>query len=334
MFFSIIIPVFNKDASILLRTLVSIFAQKYPVDQYEVIIVLDGEPLEKHKKISFDYLINLGMPLRYYYLDNEGLGSPVYALNFGIKKSKAPFIIINGADIVHISPVFEGFENLFLNQTDSECDSYTAYPEFSNPAINVGFDESVFKNDLLQEENIFIATVWRIRYKDKFEQIFARDSEAKWIKKTIDDNFLKYLTDQVGLDVVRDQLVGDQKRIGYPFLIAAKADLFYEMNGFNENMYRIGWDDFDWWIRSLFFAKTVHVHNIHGLHQWHSKNKELDESKDLNRDAGISFLKRYFEDGFVRPVANLGNEWGLYNKIEANSKEEIINPNMFFEGSR
>jgi len=89
---SIIVPAFN-EAKIIENCLYSLFSSKYPVKNYELIVVNDGSTDETERIVN--NLINIYPNLKLFSKPNGGKAS---AQNLGIKHAKGKFIIITDAD--------------------------------------------------------------------------------------------------------------------------------------------------------------------------------------------------------------------------------------------
>ncbi|HEY5406399.1 MAG TPA: glycosyltransferase [Ginsengibacter sp.] len=87
---SIIIPAYNEEVNAI-RTVNSLLAQDYP--QLEIIFVDDGSKDETYSKVGEHFVAN--SQVRVYTKSNGGKAS---ALNFGIQKSTADFVVCIDAD--------------------------------------------------------------------------------------------------------------------------------------------------------------------------------------------------------------------------------------------
>jgi len=91
MFFSIIIPLFNRPTE-LKELLNSLLNQRYK--DFEIIIIEDGSTLTaKHIVEKFDGKLDI----HYYLKENEGQG---FARNLGFQKAKGDFFIVFDSDII------------------------------------------------------------------------------------------------------------------------------------------------------------------------------------------------------------------------------------------
>ena len=117
MIVSIIITSFNREKFIG-RAIRSALNQKFPRNQFEVIIVDDGSK-DNSAKIIKDY----GDKIKSFFLP-KNMGLP-YARNYGIKKSVGRYIVhLDSDDYMHESLIF--VEELFLSLNHEygavECD--------------------------------------------------------------------------------------------------------------------------------------------------------------------------------------------------------------------
>ena len=102
MFFSIIIPVFNRPDEIR-ELLASICAQDFR--DFEVIVIEDGSTIKADLVCkAFEVLI----PIRYFFQPNSGQG---FARNFGMKRASGEFFIILDSDVIlpkeYLTTVFQ-----------------------------------------------------------------------------------------------------------------------------------------------------------------------------------------------------------------------------------
>ena len=91
MFFSIIIPLYNRPVEIK-ELLNSLLNQEYP--DFEVIIVEDGSK-NKSEEIVNQFKDKLNV--HYFFKDNEGQG---FARNYGFERAKGDFFIVFDSDII------------------------------------------------------------------------------------------------------------------------------------------------------------------------------------------------------------------------------------------
>ncbi|MFA6217640.1 MAG: glycosyltransferase [Candidatus Omnitrophota bacterium] len=83
---SIVVPTFNRKNK-LKSCLESIFAQDYPLERFEIIVVDDGSTDGTKDMVA---ALKPAFPhLRYYYQENQG---PAAARNFGVRQSKADIV--------------------------------------------------------------------------------------------------------------------------------------------------------------------------------------------------------------------------------------------------
>ena len=91
MFFSVIIPVYNRPTEIF-ELLSSLVHQTYR--EFEVILVEDGSKI-KSDQIASQFEPSLSV--RYYFQENQGQG---FARNFGMTKAKGDFFVILDSDVI------------------------------------------------------------------------------------------------------------------------------------------------------------------------------------------------------------------------------------------
>jgi glycosyltransferase involved in cell wall biosynthesis len=91
MFFSVVIPVYNRPAEI--RELLNSLTDQVFID-FEVIIVEDGSSVPCKSVIStFESLLDI----RYYYQPNQGQG---FARNFGMNRAKGAYFVLFDSDCI------------------------------------------------------------------------------------------------------------------------------------------------------------------------------------------------------------------------------------------
>jgi len=107
MFFSIIIPLYNRPQEIdeLLHTLT-----KQTYLQFEVLIIEDGSKIDA-KAIVDSYADRLD--ISYYYKENAGQG---FARNFGFERAKGDYFIVFDSDCLIPSNYLETVKNYLLEQ--------------------------------------------------------------------------------------------------------------------------------------------------------------------------------------------------------------------------
>jgi glycosyltransferase involved in cell wall biosynthesis len=123
MFFSIIIPLYNRPQEIqeLLTTLTE---QTYTA--FEVLIIEDGSKLDA-KEIVASYKNDLD--IHYYFKPNEGQG---FARNFGFEKAKGDYFIVFDSDCLIPADYLENVKNhLYENQLDAFGGPDDAHPTFT-----------------------------------------------------------------------------------------------------------------------------------------------------------------------------------------------------------
>ena len=92
MFFSVIIPVYNR-ADEIKELLESLLVSNYD-KEYEIVIVEDGSTVTCSNEIeNFKGKLNIS----YYFKENSGPGD---SRNFGMKKSKGDYFIIFDSDCI------------------------------------------------------------------------------------------------------------------------------------------------------------------------------------------------------------------------------------------
>ena len=91
MFFSIVIPVYNRPGEIL-ELLTSLHGQSY--SSFEVILIEDGSAM-KSDLVAQSFAEKLS--IRYYFQENQGQG---FARNFGMSVAKGDFFVILDSDVI------------------------------------------------------------------------------------------------------------------------------------------------------------------------------------------------------------------------------------------
>lgn len=91
MFFSVVIPVYNRPAEIS-ELLASLVGQSYR--EFEVILVEDGSTTKSDKVVSG---FESSLPIHYYFQENQGQG---FARNFGMTKARGDFFVILDSDVI------------------------------------------------------------------------------------------------------------------------------------------------------------------------------------------------------------------------------------------
>ena len=131
MFFSVIIPVYNRPDEIK-ELLESLLVSNYD-KEYEIVIVEDGSTVTCSNEIeNFKDKLNIS----YYFKDNSGPGD---SRNFGMKKSKGDYFIIFDSDCIIPKEYLTEVENeLTANYVDCFGGSDAALDSFSaiQKAIN------------------------------------------------------------------------------------------------------------------------------------------------------------------------------------------------------
>ena len=122
MFFSIIIPLYNRPQEIdeLLHTLTK---QSYL--QFEVLIIEDGSKIDA-KSIVDSYSDRLD--ISYYYKENAGQG---FARNYGFERAKGDYFIVFDSDCLIPSNYLETVKNYLL---EHQMDAY-GWPDRAHPSF-------------------------------------------------------------------------------------------------------------------------------------------------------------------------------------------------------
>jgi glycosyltransferase involved in cell wall biosynthesis len=107
MYFSIIIPVYNRPDEI--RELLESLVKSDYTKEYEIVIVEDGSTIDCKEEVErFKDKLNLS----YYYKENSGPGD---SRNFGMRKAKGDYCIIFDSDCI--------IPNQYLNEVEKELTS-------------------------------------------------------------------------------------------------------------------------------------------------------------------------------------------------------------------
>lgn len=123
MFFSIIIPLYNRPQEIeeLLQTLVT---QTYTA--FEVLIIEDGSKLDAREIVAS---FNNDLDIHYYFKQNEGQG---FARNYGFGKAKGDYFILFDSDCLIPANYLENVKNyLYENPLDAFGGPDDAHPSFT-----------------------------------------------------------------------------------------------------------------------------------------------------------------------------------------------------------
>lgn len=124
MFFSIIIPLYNRPQEIdeLLHTLTQ---QTYP--QFEVLIIEDGSKLDA-REIVDSYKDKLD--ISYYYKENAGQG---FARNYGFERAKGDYFVVFDSDCLIPADYLETVKNYLLeHRLDAYGGPDGAHPSFTS----------------------------------------------------------------------------------------------------------------------------------------------------------------------------------------------------------
>lgn len=112
MFFSIVIPVYNRPDEID-ELLLSLTHQDYS-REFEIVIVEDGSTVTSENVIlKFENELSI----RYYFKDNTGPGD---SRNFGMSKAQGEYYIILDSDCV-VPPNYLSSINEFISKSPSDC---------------------------------------------------------------------------------------------------------------------------------------------------------------------------------------------------------------------
>ncbi|WP_200980182.1 glycosyltransferase family 2 protein [Echinicola sp. 20G] len=136
MFFSVIIPVYNRPQEIneLLDSLV-----KQDYKQFEVIIVEDGS--EVSCKHIVDTFIDQ-LEVQYYFQDNSGQG---FARNFGMKKAKGDYFVLFDSDCVIPVSYFKKLKEAIVSRKlDAHGGPDAAASDFSDFQKAINFSMTSF----------------------------------------------------------------------------------------------------------------------------------------------------------------------------------------------
>jgi len=123
MFFSIIIPLYNRPQEIdeLLHTLTQ---QTYT--QFEVLVIEDGSKLDA-REIVYSYMNKLD--IRYYFKENAGQG---FARNYGFERAKGDYFVVFDSDCLIPVNYLEIVKNYLLeHQLDAYGGPDGAHPSFT-----------------------------------------------------------------------------------------------------------------------------------------------------------------------------------------------------------
>lgn len=136
MFYSIIIPVYNRPDEIY-ELLESLTKQTYT--NFEVLIVEDGsEKTSKHIVEEFSDQLNV----HYYYKDNSGQG---FSRNYGFERAKGDYFVVFDSDCIIPEHYFETV-NRFLSTHNVDCwgGPDRAHPSFTPLQKAINFSMTSF----------------------------------------------------------------------------------------------------------------------------------------------------------------------------------------------
>lgn len=124
MYFSVIIPVYNRPAEVF-ELLTSLSNQTF--SDFEVIIVEDGSSDKSEQIVSF---FQSKISIRYFYQENQGQG---FARNFGMNQAKGDFFVILDSDVLLPPKYLFVLKNaLFSRQLDAFGGPDAAASDFTN----------------------------------------------------------------------------------------------------------------------------------------------------------------------------------------------------------
>jgi glycosyltransferase involved in cell wall biosynthesis len=137
MYFSIIIPVYNRSDEIV-ELLESLLISNYK-QEYEIVIVDDGSTVDCKEEIE---KFNEKLNLTYYYKENSGPGD---SRNFGMNKAKGDYFIIFDSDcIIPKDYLYEVAKELTTNYVDCYGGSDAALDSFSDIQKAINFAMTSF----------------------------------------------------------------------------------------------------------------------------------------------------------------------------------------------
>lgn len=137
MYFSIIIPVYNRSDEIV-ELLESLLISNYK-QEYEIVIVDDGSTVDCKEEIE---KFNEKLNLTYYYKENSGPGD---SRNFGMNKAKGDYFIIFDSDcIIPKDYLSEVAKELTTNYVDCYGGSDAALDSFSDIQKAINFAMTSF----------------------------------------------------------------------------------------------------------------------------------------------------------------------------------------------
>ncbi len=124
MFFSVIIPVFNRPSEVF-ELLTSLLHQTYK--DFEVILVEDGSTSRADQVVS---RFESALSIQYFFRENQGQG---FARNFGMAKAKGDFFVILDSDVILPSDYLDVLERAIRERKlDAFGGPDAAASDFSN----------------------------------------------------------------------------------------------------------------------------------------------------------------------------------------------------------
>lgn len=137
MFFSIVIPIFNRPKE-LDELLQSIAKQQCEID-FEILIIEDGSELKSDTLVEeYKNLLNI----KYFYKDNTGPGE---SRNFGMKKANGEYFVIVDSDCIlpnnYLQEVYQALEKKY---TDAYGGADAAHPSFSSMQKAINYSMTSF----------------------------------------------------------------------------------------------------------------------------------------------------------------------------------------------
>lgn len=124
MFFSVIIPVYNRPSEVF-ELLTSLSVQT--LQEFEVIIVEDGSTDKAEQVASF---FQFQIEIRYFYQENQGQG---FARNYGMNQAKGDFFVVLDSDVILPEDYLLVLKNAILSRNlDAFGGPDAAASDFSN----------------------------------------------------------------------------------------------------------------------------------------------------------------------------------------------------------
>ncbi len=238
MFFSFIIPVFNRPDEI--KELLESFLALKGKHEYEIVVVEDGST-ETSELVVKDY--NNQLNISYYFKENTGPGD---SRNYGMRKAKGNYFIILDSDVI-LPPNYLQEVDVFLSKNYYDCfgGPDAAHASFTNlqKAINFAMTS-------------FITTGGIRGGKQQVENFQPRSFNMGLSKKA----FL----DSGGFGKIHPGEDPDLSlrllRLGYKTTLIEDAFVFHKR--------RISWSKFYKQVHKFGMVRPI-------LNQWHPKSKSL-----------------------------------------------------------